>query len=133
MRKLASVLPMDLSGASALVTGGASGIGAATVDALHAAGARVAVFDLAATSTGDVHREIDIRDESAVVDGVRDVTQQLGRLDAAVLNAGVGGMAPVLKMTTDEWDRVMEVNARGTFVTLRECARAMVDGANGGA
>jgi NAD(P)-dependent dehydrogenase (short-subunit alcohol dehydrogenase family) len=124
---------MHLSGASAVVTGGASGIGAATVDALHDAGAKVAVLDLAASSNGDVHHVVDVGDEAAVVGAVGSVARELGGLDAAVLNAGIGGTAPLLRMTTDEWDRVMRVNLRGGFVLLRECGRAMVDAGRGGA
>jgi NAD(P)-dependent dehydrogenase (short-subunit alcohol dehydrogenase family) len=121
---------MELVGARALVTGGASGIGAATVDRLRTAGARVAVFDLAATSRGDVHEQVDVGDEDAVVAAVGRVVEQFGGLDVAVLGAGIGGMASLLDMTTDEWDRVLRVNLRGTFLTLRETARAM---SNGGA
>ncbi|MCU1430124.1 MAG: dehydrogenase, short-chain alcohol dehydrogenase like protein [Actinomycetia bacterium] len=116
---------MDLAGAGVVVTGGASGIGAATVSALHDAGARVAVLDLASESDADVHRRVDIGDEAAVVDAVASVAAELGGLDAAVLNAGIGGSGGLLDLTTDEWDRVMRVNLRGAFVSLRECGRAM--------
>jgi NAD(P)-dependent dehydrogenase (short-subunit alcohol dehydrogenase family) len=124
---------MDLDRTSVLVTGGASGIGAAAVDALHGAGARVAVFDVAATSRGDLHRTVDVGDEAAVVDGVAAVVEAFGALDAAVLNAGIGGTGALLDLTTDEWDRVMRVNLRGAFVTLRECAKAMVASQRAGA
>jgi NAD(P)-dependent dehydrogenase (short-subunit alcohol dehydrogenase family) len=124
---------VELSGANVVVTGGASGIGAATVDALHAAGARVAVLDLADASGGDVHVVVDVGDEHALADAVAHAASVCGGLDGAVLNAAVGGMAPILRMTTEEWDRVMRVNLRGTFVALRECARAMVDAGHGGA
>jgi NAD(P)-dependent dehydrogenase (short-subunit alcohol dehydrogenase family) len=124
---------VDLSGAAALVTGGASGIGAATVRLLHDEGARVAVLDLAGGSEGDVHLQVDVGDEAAVIDAVASVARELGGLDAAVLNAGIGGSAPILRMKTDEWDRVMRVNLRGAFVLLRECGRAMVDARRAGA
>jgi NAD(P)-dependent dehydrogenase (short-subunit alcohol dehydrogenase family) len=117
---------VDLDGASIIVTGGASGIGAAAVAALHQAGARVAVLDRAETSDGDVHRQTDVGDERSVVDAVASVADEFGSLDAAVLNAGVGGMGPLLDLSTAEWDRVMNVNLRGVFISLRECARAMV-------
>jgi NAD(P)-dependent dehydrogenase (short-subunit alcohol dehydrogenase family) len=60
-----------------------------------------------------------------VVAGFRDAVGRLGGLDVAILSAGVGGSAPLLDMTTQEWDRVMNVNLRGAFVSLREAARAM--------
>jgi NAD(P)-dependent dehydrogenase (short-subunit alcohol dehydrogenase family) len=117
---------MDLVDACALVTGGASGIGAATVDALHEAGARVAVIDRQAAPAADVSLVADVGDESQVVAAVRDAATELDGLDVAVVNAGIGGMSPILDLTTDEWDRVMSVNLRGAFVTLRESARSMV-------
>jgi NAD(P)-dependent dehydrogenase (short-subunit alcohol dehydrogenase family) len=124
---------MRLEGAAALVTGGASGIGEATVRRLHDAGARVAVIDVAGASDGDLHVQADVGDEAAAVDAVAHVARDLGGIDGAVLNAAVGGMSPILRMSTDEWDRVMRVNLRGAFVLLRECGRAMVDAGNGGA
>jgi NAD(P)-dependent dehydrogenase (short-subunit alcohol dehydrogenase family) len=116
---------VDLREANVLVTGGASGIGAATVDALHDAGARVAVLDLANASNGDLHLVTDIGDEESLVAAVATAADDLGPLDGAVINAGIGGMAPILQMTTQEWDRVMRVNLRGAFVTIRECGGTM--------
>ena len=116
---------MELRDARAIVTGGASGIGAACVAQLRAAGARVAVLDLTAAPEADVSLPVDVSSEAAAVEGVRDVVAQLGGLDVAVLSAGVGGSARLLELTTDEWDRVMNVNLRGAFVCLRECGRAM--------
>src|SRR4051794_31365776 len=117
---------MDLTDAAAIVTGGASGIGAATVTALQAAGVRVAVLDRSDAPGADLARTVDVGEEAEVVAGVQAAVDGLGGLDIAGVNAGIGGMSPILDMTTDEWDRVMRVNLRGAFVTLRECARAMV-------
>ena len=117
---------MELQGARAIVTGGASGIGAACVELLRSSGARVVVFDLAETRNGMV--TVDVTDAVAVVDGVASAVAQLGGLDLAILSAGVGGSAPLLDLTLAEWDRVMNVNLRGAFVCLRECARAMTGG-----
>ena len=118
---------MDLHDTGAIVTGGASGIGAATVVRLKEAGARVAVLDRAAPAgiDADLALTVDVADETAVVDAVGRVHAEFGRIDVAVLSAGVGGSAPLLDLSTDEWDRVMNVNLRGAFITLRECARAM--------
>jgi NAD(P)-dependent dehydrogenase (short-subunit alcohol dehydrogenase family) len=119
---------MELQGATAIVTGGASGIGAACVTRLRKAGARVAVLDLVDAPDADVAVLVDVAIEHEVVDGIARAMSDLGRLDIAVLSAGVGGSAALLEMTTDEWDRVMNVNLRGAFVCLRECARAMDHG-----
>jgi NAD(P)-dependent dehydrogenase (short-subunit alcohol dehydrogenase family) len=124
---------MDLQGARAIVTGGASGIGAASVAQLRAAGARVVSLDLADAPDADASVQVDVGDEQAVVSGVREAEQRLDGLDVAVLSAGVGGSAVLLEMTTREWDRVMNVNLRGAFVSLRECARAITETGGGGA
>src|SRR5450755_6508 len=118
---------MDLQGARAIVTGGASGIGAASVAQLRAAGARVVSLDLTDTSDADGSVRVDVGDEEAVVAAVREAVKQLDGLDVAVLSAGVGGSAALLDLTTQEWDRVMRVNLRGAFVSLRECARAITE------
>jgi NAD(P)-dependent dehydrogenase (short-subunit alcohol dehydrogenase family) len=117
---------MDLVDARAIVTGGARGIGAAVVAELQSAGVRVAVLDQQAAPDAELSLIVDVGDEEQVVDAVRDAVARLGALDVAVVNAGIGGMGAILDLSTDEWDRVMRVNLRGGFVTLRECARAMV-------
>ena len=124
---------MTIEGAAALVTGGSRGIGQAIVRQLRDAGSRVAVLDLEARDgDGDVALVCDVADEKAVVEGVAAATDRLGGLDLAFLNAGVGGLAPLLAMTAEEWDRNHDVNLRGTFLCLRECARAMVASGSGG-
>ena len=125
---------MDLTGARALVTGGASGIGAAVVGRLRAGGARVAVLDVseAAGDGCDLSVACDITDEGAVEDAVQAVHDAFGGIDAAVLNAGVGGFGALLDMPLAEWDRVLAVNLRGTYLCLRAVGRAMVDAGRGG-
>ena len=124
---------MDLRGAGAIVTGGSSGIGAATVAQLRAAGARVAVLDLHDAPDADVSLRCDVGDEELVVSCVGEAVEHLDGLDIAIVNAGIGGMSAILDLSTQEWDRVMRVNLRGGFVTLRECARAMVEHERAGA
>jgi len=124
---------MELVNTCALVTGGARGIGAAIVAELQAAGAQVAVLDLHNAPDADVSLTVDVGDEDHVVAAVDDVARHFGRLDVAVVNAGVGGTGAILDLSTEEWDRVMRVNLRGAFVTLRECARVMVTSATPGA
>ncbi len=74
----------------------------------------------------------DISDEEQVVSAVHQVREVLGGVDVAVLNAGVGGFGSLLDLSSSEWDRVLGVNLRGTFLCLREVGRAMVAGGRGG-
>ena len=125
---------MELAGTSALVTGGASGIGFAIVEVLRAAGARVAVLDVQQGSgAAELYVRCDISVEEEVVTAVRSVHDAFGGVDVAVLNAGVGGFGSLLDLTSAEWDRVLGVNLRGTFLCLREVGKVMVAGGQGGA
>ena len=125
---------MDLEGRAALVTGGSSGIGAAVVRRLQRAGSRVAVLDLQAEDgDGDLALACDVADEEQVVDAVARARRELGGLQVAVLAAGVGGMSAIADMSSAEWDRVQGVNLRGTFLCLRDTARALRDAGEGGA
>jgi NAD(P)-dependent dehydrogenase (short-subunit alcohol dehydrogenase family) len=125
---------MELRGASALVTGSSSGIGAAVVDQLQAAGARVGGLDVREPKADLDHAvTCDVSKEKEVVSALREVHGALGSIDLAVLNAGVGGFGALVEMEVEEWDRVIDVNLRGTFLCLREVARSMVSASRGGA
>jgi NAD(P)-dependent dehydrogenase (short-subunit alcohol dehydrogenase family) len=120
-----------------LVTGGARGIGAAVVSRLAGRGASVAVLDREAPAEGQndgaLSIECDIADEGAVVEAVARAQRELGGLTQAVLNAGVGGFGRLLELEAGEWDRVVQTNLRGTFLCLREAAKAIVATGAGGA
>jgi NAD(P)-dependent dehydrogenase (short-subunit alcohol dehydrogenase family) len=118
---------VKLAGAAALVTGGASGIGAATVAQLQAAGTRVAVLDRnPAHPTAEHVVACDVVDEEQIASAVREVVDVFDGLDVAVLAAGVGALSPVRKLDAAAWDTVLAVNARGAALCLRECANAMI-------
>ena len=122
----------DGSGARvALVTGGGSGIGAATVSLLRDRGVHVAVMDLAldALAAGPevlaCPGDVTVRDEVDAT--VAAVVEHFGRLDILVCAAGIPGQTrSPLDATDDEWERVMGVNAGGTFYACRAAARVMV-------
>src|SRR3981189_482155 len=96
---------MDLDGAVALGTGGASGIGAAAAARLGAGGARVAVLDLRAREgAGDLAVKCDVGDEDDVVAAVQRVVDELGPPRVAVLAGGGGGMAPILQSSAGAGD-----------------------------
>lgn len=105
----------DFEGLSAVVTGGASGIGAATVTQLAARGAQVAVLDLSTSGSSDaaLSVECDVSSTSSVEAAVRQVTDELGSLDVLVNNAGIGAAGDVSSNDDEEWRRVFDVNVRG--------------------
>jgi NAD(P)-dependent dehydrogenase (short-subunit alcohol dehydrogenase family) len=113
-----------------LVTGSSGGIGAAVVDALQARGDVVVGADRARLDGQDIagFYELDITDEQQISDTVRQVVAEHGRLDVLVHAAGVlGGTPDPLATTTEEFDRIMRINATGTFSITREVANAMRD------
>jgi 3-oxoacyl-[acyl-carrier protein] reductase len=112
----------------ALVTGGASGIGAAAADRLRAGGARVAVFDLQQTDGGILSLTGDVSSSAAANEAVERVVSELGGLDVLVNAAGIAGKSlRTLEVTDDEWQRVFAVNANGTFWFCRAAVPVMVD------
>src|SRR5438552_19193059 len=119
-----------------LVTGAGAGIGFGIARAFHEAGARVALGDLreaavarAATKLGDsgrvYARAVDVRDARATAEFLDGAERTLGPVTVAVANAGIYPNTTVLDMTMEEWDRVMETNVRGVFLTCQAAARSM--------
>jgi 3-oxoacyl-[acyl-carrier protein] reductase len=111
-----------------MVTGGASGIGAATVSLLKAMGSIVASVDMQPSDEANLSVQADVADEAQMAEAVRRIQEELGLLKLVVLNAGVGSFTPIRSMSLDEWDRVQRVNVRAVLIGLRECAEAMSDG-----
>jgi NAD(P)-dependent dehydrogenase (short-subunit alcohol dehydrogenase family) len=106
---------MEFAGIKAIVTGGASGIGAATVKLLQERGADVAVLDLnpdqAPAGVKAVH--CDVSDDASVRGAVEEAAEQLGGIDVVVNNAGVGAQGTIEANDDDEWHRVFDVNVLG--------------------
>lgn len=127
----------DFTGQSVLVTGAAAGIGFGIAEAFHQAGARVALGDVderglaaAAERLGRSSRiftqTVDVRDAASVGTLFRAAESAIGPPAIAVANAGIYPNCPVVEMSVDEWDRVMETNLRGVFLTCQAAARGMV-------
>ena len=111
-----------LVGTVAVVTGAASGIGAATAERLAAEGATVATVDIAS----GVDYVLDVRDETAIRDAFADVVDRHGRLDSVVHCAGVAGGGPVHVVEETDWDRVVDINLKGTFLVDKHAAIHML-------
>jgi NAD(P)-dependent dehydrogenase (short-subunit alcohol dehydrogenase family) len=108
-------MPAEFKGLVAVVTGGASGIGAATVERLLADGARVAVVD---RDTSNAHPDAfgvvgDISDDASVRAAVAAVVAEFGAIDILVNNAGIGAQGTIEDNDDDEWARVLSVNVTG--------------------
>lgn len=133
---------MKLEGKRAVVTGAASGIGAAIAERLVADGATVVLSDLndgmlqdAARRLGNrvLARSADVSREQEVADLVDFAVRELGGLDAMVNNAGIGETAlPIDEKSADEWNRILGVNLTGAFYGVKHAARVMKKAGKGG-
>jgi len=102
-----------------LVTGGASGLGAAVVDALAQAGDRAVVLDRVEPQAVVVHQVVDLSDTRAAEEAVRTVSERVGGLDAVVTCAGTDACGRLDDVPGEDWDRVVMVNLLGTVAVVR--------------
>jgi NAD(P)-dependent dehydrogenase (short-subunit alcohol dehydrogenase family) len=135
---------LDLSGKSAIVTGGAMGIGEAIAARLAEAGAQVMISDInaeagekaaAALKTRGLKAEFVKTDAGAVKDiqhAVDQTVDRFGGLDILVNNAGIFPFAPLSAITEELWDKVQEINTKGYFFFAQLAAKAMVEQGKGG-
>ena len=145
--KLAQAPPRgELAGRVAVVTGAASGIGRATARLLAERGAHVVVADLNADGAQTIADElvadygvrralavhVDVTDESAVQNMVRDTVLAYGGLDILVASAGLATSAPLIETTLEEWELNYAVLARGYFLAAREAFRVLLEQGTGG-
>lgn len=103
----------EFDGLSAIITGGASGIGAAIADRLAAGGAMVAVLDLNAAGTPHFGIECNVADDASVRAAVDTAVREFGRLDLVVNNAGIGAQGDITANDDAEWHRVLDINVLG--------------------
>ena len=135
----------DLSGRSAVVTGGNSGIGLALAVGLARAGADVAVWARNPERSQAAVRELlthgvqaiavacDVGNEKSVIDATAKTVQTLGKVDILVANAGIADAKDYLDTSLQQWHHVLRTNVDGTFLTTREVGRHMVERGQGGA
>jgi NAD(P)-dependent dehydrogenase (short-subunit alcohol dehydrogenase family) len=127
-----------VAGKTAVVTGGASGIGAAIVAAFAAKGARVAVLDLNAEAAGDAARRhpgamaaaCNVADPASVETAVAAVERDFGRIDILVNSAGIVDLAPAEAISLTAWQRTLDINLTGSFLVAQAVGRRMI--ASGG-
>ncbi len=139
--------PGRLAGKVAVVTGGASGIGKATVMRFCEEGAYVVAADLNPTSGESLMDEAsdagigsavrfvrtDVADETEIERAVSTAVDQFGRLDVMFNNAGVGGaFGPITEIEVDDWDYTFDVLVRGVFLGTKHAARVLIRQGSGG-
>lgn len=135
---------MRLQGNTALITGGARGVGLAIATALAREGAVVAIADIDVQGANEAAARlkksgakahgfvVNVADARAVEALMKDVVTQLGRVDFLVNNAGVGGNTPFLDTTLESWNRIVSTNLTGAFFVAQAGARQMVQQGCGG-
>ncbi len=130
----------NLQGKRVLVTGGASGIGAATAARFLAEGSRVVVLDRDIQGLQRIKNELpkldgavhtDVSDDASVERGFAEIDQILGGLDILINNAGISIRHRFLEITPQEWQKVLETNLRGVFFVAQQAARRMLSGSGG--
>ena len=126
-----------MDGRVAVVTGAASGIGGACALRFAREGARIAALDVAkpaaehrdalAKAASDVlWAEIDVRDEPSIDRAIGAVLARFGRIDALVNAAGVSGFGAIDALEAAEWDRVLDINLKGTYLVSKHAVRPMM-------
>lgn len=128
-------LDFALTGRTALVTGGASGIGSAIAGALSQRGARVAILDVKHDAACDRAAELgspsiglacDVTSEASVTEVVDAVHDEFGRLDIVVNSAGIGLLSAAEDLSLETWQRTLDVNLTGTFLVSRAAGRHLL-------
>ncbi len=128
-----------LQGRHAVVTGGGTGIGLAIAQSLAAEGAEVTItgrraapLQEAAAQTPGLHPQtMDVTDEASVTDGIAAAVDAHGPVRICVANAGIAVGRSFTKNDLAFWNRIMETNVTGAFLTVRECLRSMDELAQG--
>ncbi|ROS79017.1 SDR family oxidoreductase [Cellulomonas sp. PhB143] len=112
-------LPTPRELGTVYVTGGASGLGAALVEAVTAAGGKPVVLDRVPPPAGGLHAVVDLADSAAAAAAVERLAVEVGPPDAVVTAAGTDACGPLGEIDTETWERVVRVNLFGTVAVVR--------------
>lgn len=136
---------VSLKGKTAVVTGGMTGIGWAVVRRLAQAGANIIIADIRTEQAAEAVESIrdeygvqvgifraDVSDSDIMASLLKTVFEQSGRIDILINNAGIYPLKDLMNVTDADYDQVIDLNQRGTFVTSREAAKYMIIGERGG-
>jgi 2-dehydro-3-deoxy-L-rhamnonate dehydrogenase (NAD+) len=117
---------INLQGRVAVVTGGASGIGARIASRFAASGAKVCVWDRVAVGDGGV--AVDVASEASIRAGLAQTAKQFGHVDILVCSAGISGYnKPAIEYEVSEWQRVLDINLTGVFMCNKIVSAHMVE------
>jgi len=121
----------------ALVTGGSKGIGRSIVDKLLQEGAKVVIADENISPVEDLIQlkgtdlimscKVNVAEESEVISLVEKVIDRFGKIDILVNNAGISALSKVVNTPVEEWERIMNVNAKGVFLVSKHVATHMIN------
>ena len=129
---------MDLKGKTALVTGSARGIGKAIAERLASLGAKIVVSDILGDMAESTARELrekgfgaislrtDVTSAPDVEKTIEDILAKFGALDILVNNAGITKDALIVRMSEEDWDRVLNINLKGAFLVTQASAKVMM-------
>lgn len=124
-----------LVGKTAIVTGGASGIGKAIAEEFLRQGARVAIFDISGSEVvnelselGEVaYFNVDVSEEKQIKRGFKEAQWRFGVINVLVNNAGIDPNSPLEELSSEQWDRVMSVNLKGSFLMTKCFGEALIE------
>ncbi len=130
-----------LAGKTALITGAGRGIGRAFAERYVAEGARVAIADLdlarakaTAAEIGEaaIAVEMDVASTESIAKAVSETVERLGQIDILINNAAIFSAAPLVEITAEDYQRVFDINVKGTLFTMQEVAKHMIARGQGG-
>ncbi|MDB6178413.1 D-threitol dehydrogenase [Paracoccus sp. Z330] len=138
---MAAPIDFSLAGKTAIVTGAASGIGAAIADAFATAGARVALLDMNLDAASARARAVggdarafacNVTDSESIAAAVAEVVKTFGSIDILVNSAGIVDLAPAKDLSAAAWTRTIDVNLTGSFLMAQAVGKEMIAAGRGG-